>query len=68
MNTPDEWHSFIVGFFEGATGFIRARFIPIKTERMVDNEYWYYSYGRGIGLVAFVLGLFGLARLALWLF
>ena len=64
LNTAEEWHSFVIGFFEGLTVFIPARISAAgKPRNMIKREYWYYSYGRGAGLVAAVLALIGLAKL-----
>lgn len=63
MNTPDEWHSFVIGFFEGFTLFVPAHFGKVKSERMVDSEYWYYSFGRGLGFFSAILSGVGIAKL-----
>lgn len=68
MNTPDEWHSFVIGFFE-VVCYLPRKIKPLEDRRvMVSSEYWYYMFGRGMGWVAFLLGSLGIARLGLWIF
>jgi len=68
MNTPDEWHSFVIGVFEGFTLFIPAHFERIRAKIMVDSEYWYYSFGRGVGFFIAILTAVGIAKLIELLF
>lgn len=63
MNTPGEWHAFVVGFFEGLTLFIPAQFRPRAGCVLVIKEYWYYSFGRGTGLIAAVLVAVGFVKM-----
>lgn len=63
LNTPDEWHSFVIGVFEGFTLFIPPRFKRITAHIMVDSEYWYYSFGRGVGFLSAILTAIGIAKL-----
>jgi len=66
-NTPEEWHSLVIGFCQAANPLARA--IPPGTlaRNMVQGEYWYYQFGRALGGIALVASLLGLARLGVWL-
>jgi len=68
MNTADEWHSFVVGFFDSMCPLPRSVRPRLATERMIWNEYWYYTFGRGLGAVALVLIMLGLSKLGVWMF
>lgn len=49
LSTPDERHSFIVGF---AHSFYRSRKPPVKyMEEVISPEYHYYTTGRLAGHV-----------------
>ena len=64
MNTSNEWHSFVVGYFEGLCFFIPALIrgkLPSKS--LEESEYWYYSLGRGIGFYTGILAALGIAKL-----
>lgn len=63
LDTPEEWHAFVVGFFEGFTLFIPSRFEPAKGRGLVEHEFWYYQFGRGTGMIAVVLIGVGIAKL-----
>ena len=64
MDTANEWHSFVIGYFEGLCLFIPALIRGQLPSRLrSDSEYWYYSLGRGIGFWDGILGAIGIAKL-----
>jgi hypothetical protein len=68
LNTPDEWHSFVIGASEAFCLFIPPLFRRWAPFQMVKGEYWYYMFGRAWGLLVGVLTWLGVGKLALTLF
>ena len=61
--TGDELHAFVIGFFEVLCPW-EARYIPFNIPPSpVKGEEHYYLAGRGIGFIALLLILTGLAKL-----
>jgi len=52
LSTPEEWHSFVIGFFSWFTGQKMWQ-QDEDLKDMVIGELWYYGLGRGsfIGLL-----------------
>jgi hypothetical protein len=63
LDTPDERHSFVIGFFEVLCPWPPRVKIP-QAKPDVLSEYHYYLFGRGIGILA----LAGFAKLIQVLF
>jgi len=65
MNTPEEWHAFVVGFCEALCPW-HAR-VWMSGDRLNEllAEYHYYMAGRGLGFVALVFVLLGIAKFIL---
>jgi len=60
FNTPDERHAFIIGFCE--TFAIRRPFIGLGLNALgwLRCEYQYYTFGRAMGVLAWVGVIVGL--------
>lgn len=64
LNTSNEWHSFVMGFFEAFCLFVPAAIRgQLPSSSRTDSEYWYYGLGRGLGLPAAILFAIGIAKL-----
>ena len=68
LNTPEEWHSFLIGFFEVLCPWPSRCYIPKEQRDEILAEYHYYSAGRGLGFITLLLILIGLCKLieTLW--
>jgi hypothetical protein len=56
MNTTEEFHAFVVGFFEVLCPFPAKR--PIISKELaeaIQSEYHYYLFGRGIGVIVWII-------------
>jgi len=65
MNTPDEWHAFVIGASETACPWKPNRTMPTYYVKLLDTEYHYYAFGRVIGFIALLALLSGFAKLLL---
>jgi len=53
LSTPEEWHAFVIGFFEVLCPW-RPR-IPVPSPQSpVSTEYHYYLGGRASGVIAWI--------------
>ena len=53
MNTPDELHAFVIGFFE-----VLCPWPPrchCEQSEAISKEYHYYHFGRGMGIIAWII-------------
>jgi len=56
MDTDDEWHSFIVGFFEILCPWPPRHGMSADYYKdIVNGEYHYYLGGRGAGVIAWII-------------
>jgi len=62
MNTTDELHSFVIGFFEVLCPWpahchcepkLRAK--GVASSEAISKEYHYYAFGRGMAVMAWIL-------------
>jgi hypothetical protein len=56
MNTTDEFHAFIVGFFEVLCPWpANRRHCEERSDEAISEEYHYYLGGRGAGVIAWLI-------------
>jgi hypothetical protein len=60
MNTPEEWHSFVVGFCEALCP-LKPRIEPIDLY-YVQGEWHYYSFGRALGFLTLIVFIVGMVK------
>jgi len=63
LSTPEEWHAFLIGFFEVLCPWRPRIPILLPSYQTVSGEYHYYLAGRGFGFPVLLLILIGLAKL-----
>lgn len=63
LNTHQEWHSFLIGFFEVLCPWRPRIPILLPSYQAVSGEYHYYMAGRGVGFPVLLLILIGIAKL-----
>jgi len=63
LSTPEEWHAFLIGFFEVLCPWPSRYHLTMKSMGELLKEYHYYVTGRGLGFIALLLILIGLAKL-----
>jgi len=63
MFTPDELHSFLIGFFEVLCPWPPRHHLTMAPMGDLLKEYHYYMAGRGLGFITLLLILLGIARL-----
>jgi len=49
MNTWDEWHSTVLGWCEAMYPLYPIRPRPVHVNKMIDSEFWYYTFGLALG-------------------
>jgi len=64
MNTPDEIHAFVIGFFESLCPWPPRWGICPRDPSPLKGEYHYYLAGRGTGFITLLLVLLGLIKIA----
>ncbi len=52
LNTPEEWHAFVIGFFEVLCPWPPRTQQTPQTQQALNSEYHYYLTGRGAGFIA----------------
>jgi hypothetical protein len=52
LSTPEEWHSFVIGFFEVLCPWKPRIKLLTSVNNYLQGEYHYYSAGRGAGFIA----------------
>jgi len=63
LSTPQEWHALVIGFFEVLCPWpAQYMVLPAETSPVTGEEH-YYLAGRGLGFIALLLILIGLAKL-----
>ena len=50
MDDPDELHAFVIGFCE-----ILCPWPPRHSTNSTNSEYHYYLFGRGMGVIAWII-------------
>jgi hypothetical protein len=65
LNTPEEWHALVVGFFEVLCPWPARTWLSGGGLDQLLKEYHYYMTGRGLGFVALLLLLSGIAKFVL---
>jgi len=65
MNTPDEWHTTVIGIGEGFCPW-QPRYEPGEdVENMIKKEYHYYIFGTAVGFACLIFALAGAVALVL---
>lgn len=62
-NTPEEWHSLVIGWGEAIYPREPRFKMGIEKENPIDNEYWYYTTGLALGVVTWIGIVVGCAKL-----
>jgi hypothetical protein len=52
LNTPGEWHAFLIGFFEVLCPWASRTWLSGDSLEQLLKEYHYYLAGRGAGFIA----------------
>jgi hypothetical protein len=52
ISTPEEWHSFVIGFFEVLCPWPSRYLLPGNNSSPLKGEEHYYLAGRGAGFIA----------------
>ena len=63
LSTSQEWHSLLIGFFEALCPWPPQYHLAMEQKDELRGEYHYYMAGRGVGFVALLLILIGIAKL-----
>lgn len=63
LSTPEEWHAFLIGFFEVLCPWKPKRLISEEQSLQIASEYHYYLAGRGLAFLTLLLILIGLCKL-----
>lgn len=63
LSTPEEWHAFVIGFFESFCPWKPRLLICASSREELKGEYHYYMAGRALGFVALLLVLTLIAKL-----
>ena len=61
--STEEIHAFTLGFFEVLCPWKPQHRLGVATPKYLKDEYHYYLAGRGIGFIALLLILAGIAKL-----
>lgn len=64
LNTHQEWHAFVIGFFEVLCPWPSRYHLTMAPMDDLLKEFHYYMAGRGLGFVTLLLILIGFAKLA----
>lgn len=65
LSTPQEWHALVVGFFEVLCPWHAWIWLTGPALEKFLGEYHYYTLGRGLGFVALLFLLLGVAKFIL---
>lgn len=65
FSTPQEWHSFLIGFFESLCPWPPRIWLSGPALDQLLGEYHYYQAGRALGFVSLLFLLIGLAKFIL---
>lgn len=65
LSTPEEWHALVIGFCEVLCPWLARVWLSGDRLNELLGEYHYYAAGRGLGFVALLFFLIGLAKLAM---
>ena len=57
LNTPEEWHSAVIGLGEGYCPWEKRIKASVEVKRMVKKEYWYYIAGTAMGFALLILSI-----------
>lgn len=61
LSTPEEWHAFVIGYFETVCPWPAVRPICKESEKQIKGEYHYYVAGRALGAIALLFILIAIA-------
>lgn len=64
LSTHQEWHAFLIGFFETLCPWKARQPLPERYVFPFSKEYHYYMAGRGAGFIALLLMIISLCKLA----
>lgn len=65
MNTEEEFHAFVIGFFE-SIHFLKPFIKPtLESEFVIYGEYHYYIFGRALGFIALLFIILLLVKLGI---
>ena len=53
MDIGEEWHAFVIGFCEILCPWPPRH--PINSTNSINSEYHYYTFGRAIGVIAWLI-------------
>ena len=65
LDTPGEWHAFVIGFFEVLCPWPPRTWAAGTALNLLLGEYPYYMTGRGLGFLTLVVILTALAKFIL---
>lgn len=65
FSTPGEVHSFLIGLFEALCPWPARVWLSGQRLNELLDEYHYYMAGRGLGFMALLFLLLGIAKLVL---
>jgi hypothetical protein len=65
LDTPEEWHALVIGFCEALCPWPPRIWLSGPLLDKLLGEYHYYMAGRGVGFVALLLILAGIAKFIL---
>jgi len=65
MNTPEEWHTIIIGIGEGFCPWQPRYESGTKVKNMIKKEYHYYIFGTAVGFAGLIFAIAGAVRLVL---
>jgi hypothetical protein len=63
MNTPDEWHAFVIGFGDGYCPWEKKYKPTREMIAIIRREIWYYHFGTAVGFALLILSMAGAVAL-----
>lgn len=65
MNTYEELHAFIIGWGQGVSFWCKRAPMPMEYKSPLEEEYHYYAFGYGVGILTLMFGVVGAIKLVL---
>lgn len=65
MNTPDEWHTVVIGLGDGYCPWQKRYEPTAEMKRIIRKEHHYYNAGMGVGFALLIFSIALAVRLAL---
>ena len=65
MSTTQEWHAFAIGFFEVLCPWPPRTSAGADVSSPLKEEYHYYLFGRGMGVIAWII-IAKIIQVAFW--